>query len=143
MTTGIAPTGSMTPPICAPALMWTRLPTCAHDPTSACESTRLDSSTYAPMLMYIGGTQMTPFATYAPSRMDDPPGTTRTPIAVVIFFSGSVSLSAKNQRPSIDTSTRSPQRNPTRIPCFTHVLTRQPVGADASGSAARPRPADG
>ena len=60
-----------------------------------------------------------------------------------IFLSGSVSLSPKNQRPpSIDTSTRSPQRNPTRMPCFTQVLTRQPVGADASGSAARTRPAD-
>ena len=64
-------------------------------------------------------------------------------MAVLIFLSGSVSLSPKNQRPpSIDTSTRSPQRNPTRIPCFTQVLTRQPVGADASGSAARTRPAD-
>src|SRR5688572_20475013 len=95
------------------------------------------------MLMYIGGTQITPFATYAPSRIDEPPGTTRTPMAVLIFLSGSVSLSPKNQRPpSIDTSSRSPHRNPTRIPCFTHVLTRQPVGADASGSAARTRPAD-
>src|ERR687891_544932 len=134
MTTGIAPTGSITPPTCAPALMCTRLPICAHEPTSACESTRLDSSTYAPILMYIGGTQMTPLATYAPSRIDEPPGTTRTPIAALIFLSGSVSLSPKNQRPlSTETSTRSPQRKPTRMPCFTQVLTRQPVGAAASG----------
>ena len=31
------------------------------------------------MLMYIGGMQMTPRPTYAPSRIVDPPGTTRTP----------------------------------------------------------------
>ena len=63
------------------------------------------------------------------------------PIATVIVFNGSVSLSAKNPRPlSIDRSTRSPQRKPTRMPCFTHVLTRHPVGVDSSGSAARTRP---
>src|SRR5437764_168479 len=33
------------------------------------------SSTYAPTLTYIGGMQTTPGATYAPSRMLDPPGT--------------------------------------------------------------------
>ncbi len=32
------------------------------------------------MLMYIGGMQMTPGPTYAPSRTDEPPGTMRTPL---------------------------------------------------------------
>ena len=58
--TGIAPTGSSTPPICAAALRCTVCPICAHDPTSACESTSVPSPTYAPTLMYIGGMQMTP-----------------------------------------------------------------------------------
>src|SRR5256886_721107 len=35
MMTGSAPTGSMTPPICAPALTCTPAPTCAPDPTTA------------------------------------------------------------------------------------------------------------
>jgi hypothetical protein len=43
--TGIAPTGSMTPPICAAALRWTFLPIWAHEPTSACESTSVPSPT--------------------------------------------------------------------------------------------------
>src|SRR5215471_10314186 len=76
--TGIAPTGSMTPPICAAALTCTRTPTCAHDPTSACESMSDPSPMYAPMLTYIGGMQMTPAPMNAPSRTDEPPGTTRT-----------------------------------------------------------------
>ena len=81
------------------------------------------------MLMYIGGMQMTPRARYAPSRTDDPPGTTRTPSAVDTRFSGSVSLSTNGQRPwSIDTSASAPHRNPSRIPCFTQAFTRQPVG---------------
>jgi hypothetical protein len=62
MITGIAPTGSMTPPICAAALRWTRAPICAHEPTSACESTSVPAPTYAPMLTYIGGMQITPGA---------------------------------------------------------------------------------
>ena len=62
MITGSAPTGSITPPICAAALRWTRAPICAHDPTSACESIIDPSPTYAPMLTYIGGMAMTPFA---------------------------------------------------------------------------------
>ena len=52
-------------------------PTCAHEPTSACESIMVPSPTYAPTLTYIGGMQTTPGATYAavadrrPAR-DDP-----------------------------------------------------------------------
>src|SRR5882762_2586218 len=88
--------------------------------------------------MYIGGMQMTPGARYAPSRMADPPGTTRTPLAGSIRFIGSVSLSKKDQRPfAMPMSTMSPKRNPSRMPCFTQTLTRQPVGDDASGSAER------
>jgi len=97
--TGSAPTGSMTPPICAPALTWTRAPICAHDPTSACESMSDPSPIHAPMFTNIGGMQITPVAMYAPSRTDDPPGTMRTPAAVDSLFSGSVSLSKNGQRP--------------------------------------------
>ena len=60
MITGSAPTGSSTPPIWLAAEMWQFLPTCAQLPTSACESTIVPSSTYAPALMYIGGMQVTP-----------------------------------------------------------------------------------
>ena len=45
------------------------------------------------MLMYIGGMQTTLFATYAPSRTVEPPGTMRTPASTPGFFSGIVSLS--------------------------------------------------
>src|SRR5215208_7798352 len=34
----------------------------------------------------------------------------------------------------------SPNLNPSRMPCLTQVLTRQPVGDEASGSAARTEP---
>src|SRR5262249_48448801 len=34
----------------------------------------------------------------------------------------------------------SPNLKPSRMPCFTQVLTRQPSGAAASGAAARPAP---
>src|SRR3982074_488903 len=77
--TGNAPTGSSTPPTWAAAERWTRLPTCAHEPTNAWLSIILAASTYAPTFTYIGGMQITPDATYAPSRMLDPPGTMRTP----------------------------------------------------------------
>src|SRR5438045_2725943 len=97
--TGMAPTGSMTPPICAAALTCTRAPTWAHDPTSACESISEPSPIYAPMLTYIGGMQMTPGAIYAPSRTDDPPGTIRTFDPAVYFFIGSVSLSKNGHLP--------------------------------------------
>ena len=80
MITGIAPTGSSTPPICAAAEMWQFLPICAQLPTSACESTMVPSPTYAPALMYIGGMQVTPRPTKQPSRMLEPPGTMRTPL---------------------------------------------------------------
>jgi len=43
----------------------------------------------------MGGMQITLDATYAPSRIDDPPGTTRTPLEVVSTLAGSVSLSKK------------------------------------------------
>ena len=58
MMTGISPIGSSTPPICAAAEMWTRFPTCAHDPTSACESIIVSSSMNAPALINIGGMQV-------------------------------------------------------------------------------------
>src|SRR2546423_15197348 len=39
-------------------------------------------------------------------------------------------------------STTSPKRNPSRMPCFTQTLTRQPVGDDESGSAERTLPSE-
>src|SRR5256885_11889174 len=66
----------------------TRLPTCAHEPTSAWLSIMVPWSTYAPTFTYIGGMQTTPGATYAPSRMLDPPGTMRTPSASVVGRTG-------------------------------------------------------
>ena len=74
MITGSAPTGSSTPPICAAAEIWQLLPTCAHEPTSACESIIVSSPTYAPTFTNIGGMQITPRPMYAPSRMLEPPG---------------------------------------------------------------------
>src|SRR5579863_6966536 len=88
MITGSAPTGSSTPPICDAAEMWQFFPTCAQLPTSACESTIVPSSTYAPALMYIGGMQVTPLPMWQPSRMLDPPGTIRTPDSTVNCFTG-------------------------------------------------------
>src|SRR5262249_27645079 len=141
--TGSAPTGSMTPPICAAALTCTRAPTCAHDPTSACESMSDPSPIHAPMFTYIGGMQMTPAPIYAPSGTADPPGTIRTLAPGAYFFIGSVSLSKNGHLPwSIDTSVVSPNLKPSRMPCFTHVLTRQPTGDWASGSAALTSPDD-
>src|SRR5579872_7292174 len=100
--TGAAFTGSNTPPICAAALRCTRLPICAHEPTSACESTIVPSSTYAPTLMNMGGMQMTEGATYEPTRTDDPPGTTRTRSSTVNLRAGNVSLSTnERQLPSL------------------------------------------
>ena len=94
------------------------------------------------MLMYIGGMQMTPRPRYAPSRTDDPPGTSRTFDAVESDRRGSVSLSRYGESALGESNaTTSPQRNPTRMPCLTQGLTRQPVGDDGSGSAARTRPA--
>jgi hypothetical protein len=49
--------------------------------------------------MYIGGMQMTPAATKAPSRMVEPPGTTRTLSLIANLRSGRVSLSKNGQRP--------------------------------------------
>ena len=63
MMTGLALTGSSTPPICAAALKCTRLPIWAQEPTRAWESTMVPSSTQAPVLMYMGGMQTTPRAT--------------------------------------------------------------------------------
>ena len=93
MITGSAPTGSSTPPICAAAEMWQFFPICAQLPTSACESTMVPSPTHAPALMYIGGMHVTLLPMKQPSRMLEPPGTMRTPLAAVTCFTGHVALS--------------------------------------------------
>src|SRR5215471_3330005 len=74
--------------------------------------------------------------------MLEPPGTMRTPLSVVKRFTGIVCLSKKGWRStSIDMSTIAPMRKPRRMPFFTHSFTRQPVRAEAQGSAARTVPA--
>src|ERR1700733_12423361 len=139
--TGSAPTGSSTPPICAAAETWQFLPTCAQLPTSAWESTMVPSPTYAPALTNIGGIQVTPLAMKQPSRMLDPPGTMRTPLAALTLRTGYVDLSKNGCRvASTDISTTAPMRNPSRIPFFTQPFTRQPTGDAPSGSAARTEP---
>src|SRR4051794_6059128 len=141
MTTGSAPTGSRTPPICDAAEMWQLRPTCAQLPTSAWESTIVSSPTYAPTLMYMGGMQVTPRPTKQPSRMLEPPGTIRTPSLPSNCFTGYAALSNHGcLAVSMDQSTTIDIRNPRRIPFFTQGLTRQPVRADESGSAARISP---
>ena len=86
---------------------------------------------------------MTPAPTKAPSRTDDPPGTSRTRDAASSRLRGRVSLS-RNGTPGSDpgNAAMSPQRKPTRMPCLTHACTRQPAGAPGSGVAARTRPAE-
>src|SRR5512140_2582318 len=69
--TGDACAGSSTPPSCAPALRCTRSPTCAHEPTSACESMVVLPPTYAPRFTSIGGMQMTPGAAHDRSSRHD------------------------------------------------------------------------
>ena len=51
------------------------------------------------MFTYIGGMQITPLPMNAPSRMADPPGTSRTWRSSVSVFSGIVSLSKNDHRP--------------------------------------------
>src|ERR1700733_3401795 len=141
ITTGCAPTGSSTPPICALAEIWQFFPTCAQLPIRAFESTSVPSSTYAPTLIYIGGMQTTPLPIKLPSRMLEPPGTIRTPEVALIFFTGYVDLSKNGWRDaSTHISTIAPIRNPRRMPFFTQGFTRQPDGEDASGCAARSSP---
>ena len=45
--------------------------------------------------MYIGGMQVTPLPMKQPSRILDPPGTMRTPLAGVNWRTGNVDLSKK------------------------------------------------
>src|SRR5215207_4178836 len=139
MTTGTAPTGSNTPPICAAAERCTRFPTCAHDPTSAWLSIIVPSSTYAPALTYIGGMQTTPAARYAPSLTEEPPGTMRTPSMMVVGRTGYVSLSKKRSESCALMSESAPMRNPARMPLLTHELTRQRPSSPRSAARTSPR----
>ena len=58
--TGLAPAGSSTPPIVTPADRCTRDPTCAHEPTSTCESIIVSSPIHAPTFTNDGGMITTP-----------------------------------------------------------------------------------
>src|SRR5262249_20694624 len=96
--------------------------------------------TYDPVLIYMGGMQVTPLPTKQPSRMLDPPGTMRTPFSAVTRFTGHVALSRNGRRTgSIDISTTAPIRNPISTPFFTHGFTRHPLREEESGSAERTR----
>src|SRR5579883_1494507 len=82
--------------------------------------------------------QMTPRAMCEASRMLEPPGTMRTPSAEEKVWTGYVDLSKKGSfAASRDISTMEPMRKPRRIPFLTQALTRQTVGEEGSGSAAR------
>ena len=122
MITGNAPTGSSTPPIWAAAAMWTFLPTCAQEPTSAWESIIEPSSTYAPILTYAGGIMITEGARYAPLLTELPPGTIRTLSSTVKRLAGMVSLSMKDNPPS-DISVSFPRRKPVSIISLIQELT--------------------
>src|SRR6185437_8834841 len=93
--TGAACTGSRTPPICAAALTWTRAPTCAQEPTRACESIIVCGPTQAPTFTNIGGMHTTPLDRNAPRLTVDPPGTMRTPCDCWIACAGKRCLSKK------------------------------------------------
>ena len=120
--TGRAPTGSSTPPSCDAAERCTCFPTWAHEPTRACESIIVPSSTYAPMFTYAGGIMITDGARYAPVRTLLPPGTILTPFSAVNFLAGIVSLSKKENWPSV-ISVSLPRRKPLRITSLTHEFT--------------------
>ncbi len=81
--------------------------------------------------MNIGGMQITDGATYAPKRTEDPPGTTRTRSATENCRAGKVSLSTNVSAPP-PVSVSSPSRNPSRMPCFTQMLTTQRLRSDES-----------
>src|ERR1044071_3431738 len=139
MTTGTAPTGSNTPPICAAAERCTRFPTCAHEPTRAWLSIIVPSSTSAPALTYIGGMQTTPAARYAPSLTEEPPGTMRTLSRTLVGRTGYVSLSKKRKEAWALMSESTPILKPTRMPLLTHELTRQRPSASRSAARTSPR----
>src|ERR1043166_7663229 len=78
---------------------------------------------YAPAFTNIGGMQTTPGATYAPSRIVDPPGTMRTLSLIVVGRTGYVSLSKNLKLSPSETSVSAPMRNPSSSPSFTHEWT--------------------
>ena len=141
MMTGSSPTGSSTPPICAAAERCTRLPICAHEPTSACESIIVSSSTYAPTLTYAGGIITTPLRDVraAPDRRAARARCGRRP-ATLKRRAGIVSLSMNDSAPDAN-SASTPKRKASRIP-FLHprlrVPARRPRRARRRGSCLSP-----
>ncbi len=77
MMTGLACSGSSTPPMPTPPDRCTFLPICAHEPTVAQVSTMVPSSTYAPMFTYEGIS--TAFLPMNEPRRATAGGTTRKP----------------------------------------------------------------
>ena len=142
--TGSAPTGSITPPICAAALRCTRLPICAHDPTSACESieralvdVRADVDEHR---RHADRRSARRTRRRESSIRRARCGRRRRGRASSASSCPCRRTATCRGRPTCPTV--SPKRKPSRMPCLTQVLTRQPDGDAASGSAARtsPRP---
>ena len=74
--------------------------------------------------MNMGGMQMTEAATYAPSRTDDPPGTTRTRSADR-KPPGREGVLIHERQPCVAHLGQLAQPKSEQIPCFTQVLTTQ------------------
>src|SRR5215813_7609785 len=97
------------------------------------------ASTYAPAFTNIGGIQTTPGATYAPSRIVEPPGTMRTFSLIVVGRAGYVSLSKNLKLSPVDMSVNAPMRKPSSSPCFTHEWTSHSPRAFLSAARIAPR----
>src|SRR5437764_12462438 len=73
--------------------------------------------------MNMGGMHITDGATYAPTRAEEPPGTTRTPSITENFGAGKVSLSTNDRHSPPPICASSPSLKPSRIPCLTQTFT--------------------
>src|SRR5205823_13395440 len=73
--------------------------------------------------MNMGGMHITDGATYAPTRAEDPPGTTRTPSITENLRAGKVSLSTNERHSPPPICASSPSLKPRRMPCFTQTFT--------------------
>ena len=143
MMTGSAPTGSMTPPICAAGA---DVDARADLRARADQRVRVDQRSLADVGADVhvhrrhaddAGREVGAVADRRSAGHDadagGEPGLLQRQRVLVV----------ERQRPwSIDASTMSPNRKPSRMPCFTQVLTRQPVGARriGLGGAHRARP---
>src|SRR5437764_6945261 len=87
--------------------------------------------------MNMGGMHITDGATYAPTRAEEPPGTTRTPSITENLRAGKVSLSTNERHSPPPICASSPSLKPSRMPCLTQTFT---FHRPSTGSAARISP---